>query len=621
MNYKLARFALFYGTIHFFSSVSVNAVIAADTKVGSDESQSSHTRNHLTGETVVAQDKPQIAVFSGARATIQNTVPLVTSNKAREKYGLGVLKNPNGTAARFDHLVPQRLAVPAEVYIEVHSAHPLEKDAAELYAPPDGYVDEHGRFFEDRQDKNSIPVYRVTLQPKDGLYLLPYMARQHNGEPWEGDCVKPGAAAEFCRQPFFPDAARLFEEIDRGMSGLATDGKANVLSAKADFDFYRVIPPAGYKKGLLARERTDVGSGDIPREKLGKDFFPYRPYHLRAAVPYQDLAKVTNVVQQTLATGKYKGAIWLEASTRVEETIYWLNLLIDTSVPIVGNAASGENRALSADGPANIVDSVDYIASESWMDSRGRDRFGVVLINGEQIFTARQVQKTDARPGGYRATGDHGGVIGTMGKPGDINMYFKPLTRHTWRSEVNISRLPESVEGVLKVGNTPKRVSVIIKDKDGMLQVNAIPRVTLVKDSHFNQESERGDPESEVEILARVEKNLDQNPLAGFVVEGSTPYGNMSNANKKALEMAAFSGMPIVRVGRGDVGGVTAVNEHDVFIEGNNLTATKARLLLMACMMKYGSLPVAKDPQSPTMAETEAIWDEIRKYQEVFDQH
>ena len=34
--------------------------------------------------------KPRIAVFSGPTATIQNSEPLVTSNKAREKYGLPV---------------------------------------------------------------------------------------------------------------------------------------------------------------------------------------------------------------------------------------------------------------------------------------------------------------------------------------------------------------------------------------------------------------------------------------------------------------------------------------------------------------------------------------------------
>jgi hypothetical protein len=63
------------------------------------------------------------------------------------------------------------------------------------------------------------------------------------------------------------------------------------------------------------------------------------------------LARLTNVVQQALCSGKYFGGIWLEGSPFVEETTYWLNLLIDTTVPIVGNSsqrphgAIGEHRA------------------------------------------------------------------------------------------------------------------------------------------------------------------------------------------------------------------------------------------------------------------------------------
>ena len=37
-----------------------------------------------------------------------------------------------------------------------------------------------------------------------------------------------------------------------------------------------------------------------------------------------DLARLTNVVQRAMKTGKYAGAIWLEGSANIEETIYWL---------------------------------------------------------------------------------------------------------------------------------------------------------------------------------------------------------------------------------------------------------------------------------------------------------
>ena len=84
--------------------------------------------------------KARIAHLAGPNATIQNTPPLVTSNKARVKNKLPLLTNPDGTPARFDMLRPQRLAAPVTVYVDQLSAHPLETDAAELYGPPDGYI-------------------------------------------------------------------------------------------------------------------------------------------------------------------------------------------------------------------------------------------------------------------------------------------------------------------------------------------------------------------------------------------------------------------------------------------------------------------------------------------------
>src|SRR5688500_13133471 len=90
--------------------------------------------------------RAKIAVFSGPTATIQNSEPLVTSNKARKKYGLPLRGNPDGNSARFDALRPQRLAAPVTVYVEQFSAHPLERDAAELYGPPDGYMSPDGVF-------------------------------------------------------------------------------------------------------------------------------------------------------------------------------------------------------------------------------------------------------------------------------------------------------------------------------------------------------------------------------------------------------------------------------------------------------------------------------------------
>ena len=575
----------------------------------------------VSGGVAIAEDKPRIAIFSGATATIQNVQPLVTSNKARERYGLPPRTGPDGEPLRFDHLIPQRLAAPVDIFIEAYTAHPLERDAAKLYAPPDGYLDNTGEFHEQRQAESDIPVYRVTLEPKDGLYLLPYMARQVGGGAWEGDCATAGAPDEQCRQPFFPDASRLIEEIDRGLSGLGKDGLASVLSTRANLDFYRVSPSGGYKNVLAQDERTDVGAGDIGPETRHVDFFAYAPRHLFSSVPTATLAKVTNDVQHAMRSGKYLGGIWLEGSPRIEETIYWLNLLIDTDKPLVTNAAQRANRSVSADGPANIIDSVDYIISEKWAGPDGKDNLGAVLVQDEQIIAARQGQKSDARPGGYTATGDHGGVIGTVGKPGNVTVYFRPATKHTWRSEVNLGRLPMRTAGVLRIDGVPERVDVRIKDDNAELLGSAIPRVAVIEQLHYSQTSPKGDASTEIDIMAWINHNLARNPLAGFVGEGTAPYGGMTVAQTRALEIAAFCGMPTVRVGRGNAGGLTPTNPSDVFVEGNNLTATKARLLLMAALMKYGSLPPAKDPRNPTEQERRAVKDAIAVYQKLFDTH
>ena len=105
--------------------------------------------------------RPRIAVFSGASSTIANTEPLVTSNKARASYGLPPRTLADGSTPRFDVLRPQRLAAPVTVYVRQFSAHPLEEDAAALYAPPDGYLDAGGVFHRERQADGDVPVYEI----------------------------------------------------------------------------------------------------------------------------------------------------------------------------------------------------------------------------------------------------------------------------------------------------------------------------------------------------------------------------------------------------------------------------------------------------------------------------
>lgn len=574
-------------------------------------------------QTALAQTaaKPKIAVFSGPTATIQHDQTLVTSNKARAKYGLPLLKDGEGRPLRFDALRPQKLAAPVTVYVEAYSAHPTEKDVAELYAPPDGYLDAKTRAFsKQKKSPDDVPVYEVTLDPSDGLYPLPYMARQADGSAWDSDCAYRGAPNDKCRAMFYPDASRAFEEIDRfGLGGAFVNDQ---LSSKADFDFYRAAPASGYRKGVPASERTDKGEGDIPPEVWGVDFYPYGDGDgLQRDPAMPTLAKLTNIVQHAMGSGVYAGAIWLEGSPTTEETTYWLNLLIDTTVPISGNASQKPHQAAGNDGDTNIIDSVQYILSGIWKDENGKDKIGAVMNQNQIVFASREVQKGDARPGGYVATGGHGGIVASM-DPAVLT--FVPNRKHTWSSQVNMTRLPSAVPGVKLAGAQIATLEVPIKDAKGDLLATAIPKVTFAKYSSYSADGyPENDPTPEVEISARIDRNLRAFPLSGFVLEGSEPYGAANAQMSLALTRAALRGMPIVHVGRGNnegfiAGGPTATKMQ---INGGNLTATKARLLLMASLMKLGSLPIPKDPDHPSKDEKDAIVAKLKLYQEIFDTH
>ena len=524
--------------------------------------------------------KKKIAVFSGPNATIANSPTLVTGNKGR-------LPGDRVLPGRFDHLVAQELHEPVVVKIKRFTAHPLEEDAASVYHEPDREYDE------------------VELRPEDGPYPLPYVARRadgsSNGAPFEDADLLDPALDYGGRQFYYPDASRVFVDIDRTIAGRDEDGTGSPLDRRADYDFIRVLPPGGY------RSRGETS---------GRDYFPYKPRPIAHRPRYRDLAIATNVVRSTLDSGGYAGGIWLEASPTLEETLYWFNLLLDTELPIVGNASQRPHGQLANDGDRNIVDAVDYILAD--------ERLGVVAIQDERIFAAREFKKADDRPGNYKATGGHGGILGSSGPP--VTVWYRPAYKHTITSDVNLSRLSPEIE-FLERASDRTTTSIRVKDPTGGLLPEVIPRVHIVKYGAFMDEDGLDDPDDEVDIMARIAKGLDEErrdgapPFHGFVLEGLSPYGIGSSSQQAALTIAAFSGMPVVRVGRADPGGMVPPGRWPYGISGSNLDTNKARMLLMASMLRLGRLPKADDPRHPTPAERSVLAEKVAGYQRIFDEH
>ena len=104
-------------------------------------------------------------------------------------------------------------------------------------------------------------------------------------------------------------------------------------------------------------------------------------------------------------------------------------------------------------------------------------------------------------------------------------------------------------------------------------------------------------------------------------MEGYLSYGVALRAQIATFNIAGFSGLPVVRVGRSDPGGMVPHFEGLAAIDGSNLDANKARLLLMAATMKLGRFPKAQDPRNPTPAEWDAMRAKIVEFQQVFNSY
>ena len=73
----------------------------------------------------------------------------------------------------------------------------------------------------------------------------------------------------------------------------------------------------------------------------------------------------------------------------LEETAYFLNLVVKSDKPVVITGSMHPATAISADGPSNIPQAVSVAASE---EARGS---GVMIVLNDRIGSARDTTKTD----------------------------------------------------------------------------------------------------------------------------------------------------------------------------------------------------------------------------------
>lgn len=252
--------------------------------------------------------------------------------------------------------------------------------------------------------------------------------------------------------------------------------------------------------------------------------------------------KLARRINQLAAQRDVDGIVITHGTDTMEETAYFLNLVVKTRKPVVLTGSMRPSTALSADGPLNIYNAVAVAADPQ---AAGR---GVLVSINDQIHSAHDITKThttatDTFMSPYR------GLIGATAY--GVSQYYRfPYKKHTLQT-------PFSVDSV-----------------------TALPRVDVI----YGYEDMPGDL-----IDAAVKLG------AKGVVSAGVGNGNMPKAALDALARAAKAGVVVVRASRvplGYVGRNVEVNDDKLnFVASEELNPPKARVLLRLALLK------TKDPK------------------------
>lgn len=143
------------------------------------------------------------------------------------------------------------------------------------------------------------------------------------------------------------------------------------------------------------------------------------------------------------------GIVVTHGTDTLEETAYFLNLVIRSSKPIVVVGSMRPGTALSADGALNLYDAVVVAASK---DSAGK---GVLVTMNDEIQSGRDVSKNvNIKTNAFTSQWGPLGMV-VEGK----NYWFRaPVKRHTAGSEFNIDEITTlaPVDIVYSYGNVPR---------------------------------------------------------------------------------------------------------------------------------------------------------------------
>ena len=250
--------------------------------------------------------------------------------------------------------------------------------------------------------------------------------------------------------------------------------------------------------------------------------------------------KLAKRINTLLKDSKVDGIVITHGTDTMEETAYFLNLVIKSDKPVVLTGAMRPATAISADGPKNLYNAVSLAGDKN---AKGK---GVMIAMNDKIHAAREVTKThtlNVETFKSPNSGEIGYIID--GKVFFDTASIKPNTLKAPFSVENLDSLPK-VDIVYTYSNDGSKVAV-----EAFLKAGA----------------------------------------KGLVVAGSG--AGSIHENNYLIELLKDKKLAVVKSSR--VGsGIVPLSDEEVtqgFISANNLNPQKARVLLMLALTK------TSDPQ------------------------
>jgi L-asparaginase len=310
---------------------------------------------------------------------------------------------------------------------------------------------------------------------------------------------------------------------------------------------------------ILATGGTIAGTGATSTTTVGYTAAKVGVERLIEAVP--ELKKVANVrgeqvfqvasenmtnelwlklgkrVNELLAQSDVDGIVITHGTDTLEETAYFLDLVVKSRKPVVLVGAMRPSTAISADGPVNLYNAATLAASK---EAVGK---GVLVALNDQINAGRDVTKTNTSTADTFRTPDLG-FLGYM-QDNRAHFYRAPVRRHTVETEFDIAGL-----------DTLPRVDIVY----GYANASRVPVDAFV--------------------AAGAKGLINAGVGDGSVHKDVMP--GLTDARKKGVIIVRSS-----RVGSGIVARNGEANDDELdFVVSDTLNPQKARILLMLALTK-----------------------------------